>query len=90
MQTQQKLTFNDGTVFDNSRVSESAYGLYMFFGGGQTMREVIAVLSDPDKTSKILYDYNTATLVFEGYTEIYAINRTGNSITAIMQKDGGE
>lgn len=90
MQTQQKLTFEDGPSFNDCRASESAYGLYLFFGGGQTMHEVVSVLNDPEKTNVITYEYNSATLVFEGFTEIYAINKTGNSITAIMQKVGDE
>ena len=86
MQNQQKLTFKDGTVF-NGRASESAYGIYLYIEG-QTVNEVVSILSDSEKTSRIEYECNSAVIVYEGYTEIFSIGKTGEAVSAILQKGG--
>lgn len=86
----QSLTFDDGTVFESSKAMESIYGLYLYFGGGQGMTDVVSVLSDNKKTKRIQYDYYKVKLVFEGYTELITISDEGNAITAIMGKVGAE
>ena len=86
---EQNLTFNDGTVFENSHAMEMGNGLYVYFGGA-SMLDVLQVLSDSEKTSRIEYNYNKVTLVFEGYTKPKTINDEGTAITGILEKDGAE
>ena len=84
----QSLTFNDGTTFENSRAMEMGKGLYVYFGSGISMVDVLLTLADSEKTSKIQYNYNKVTLTFEGYTKPVTINDDGAAIAAILAKDG--
>jgi hypothetical protein len=67
---------------------ESGNGLYLYFGGGISMMDVILLLSDSNKTSRIQYTYGKVELVFEGYTKPVMINDEGTAITAMLVKDG--
>jgi hypothetical protein len=67
---------------------ESGNGLYLYFGGGISMMDVIRILSDSNKTSRIQYTYWKVELVFEGYTKLVMINDEGTAITAMLVKDG--
>jgi hypothetical protein len=67
---------------------EMENGLYVFFGGGLSIIDVLLILSDNDKTSRIQYTYWKVELVFEGYTKPVMINDDGTAITAILVKDG--
>jgi hypothetical protein len=82
------LTLNDGTVYQDSYASESCYGLYVRFGGGLSMIDVLLILADSGKTSRITYTCNKVEIVFEGYTKPVAINDEGNGvITALLKKE---
>lgn len=85
---EQSLTFNDGTICKDSHAMESRNGLYLYFGGGISMMDVIRILSDSNKTSRIQYTYWKVELVFEGYTKLVRINDEGTAITAMLVKDG--
>jgi hypothetical protein len=67
---------------------EMENGLYVFFGGGLSIIDVLLILSDNDKTSRIQYTYWKVELIFEGYTKPVMINDDGTAITAILVKDG--
>jgi hypothetical protein len=67
---------------------ESGNGLYLYFGGGISMMDVLLLLSDSNKTSRIQYNYWKVELVFEGYTKPVMINDEGTAITAMLVKDG--
>jgi hypothetical protein len=66
---------------------ESRNGLYLYFGGGISMMDVL-LLSDSNKTSRIQYTYGKVELVFEGYAKPVMINDEGTAITAMLVKDG--
>ena len=85
---EQSLTFNDGTICKDSHAMEMGNGLYVYFGGGLSIIDVLLILSDNDKTSRIQYNYNKVTLIFDGYTKPVTINDEGTAITAILAKDG--
>jgi hypothetical protein len=67
---------------------ESGNGLYLYFGGGISMMDVLLLLSDSNKTSRIQYTYGKVELVFEGYTKPVMTNDEGTAITAMLVKDG--
>ena len=85
---EQSLTFNDGTIYKDSHAMESGNGLYLYFGGGISMMDVILLLSDSNKTSRIQYTYWKVELVFEGYIKPVMIHDEGTAITAMLVKDG--
>ena len=85
----QSLIFNDGTVFENSHAMEMGSGLYVYFGGA-SMLDVLQILSDREKTSRIQYNFNSVELVFEGYTKPKLINDEGTAITGLLAKEGAE
>ena len=85
---EQSLTFNDGTICKDSHAMESGNGLYLYFGGGISMMDVILLLSDSNKTSRIQYTYWKVELVFEGYIKPVMIHDEGTAITAMLVKDG--
>lgn len=85
---EQSLTFNDGTICKDSHAMETRNGLYLYFYGGISMMDVIGILSDSNKTSRIQYTYWKAELVFDGYTKPVMINDEGTAITAMLVKDG--
>ena len=85
---EQSLTFNDGTICKDSHAMESRNGLYLYFGGGISMMDVIRILSDSNKTSRIQYNYWKVELVFDGYTKPVMIHDEGTAITAMLVKDG--
>ena len=84
----ESLTFNDGTKCKDSHAMEMGNGLYVYFGEGTSMIDVLLILSDSNKTSRIQYNYYKVQKVFEGYTRPATINDDGKAITAILEKDG--
>jgi hypothetical protein len=84
---EQSLIFNDGTKCEDSHVMEMGPGLYINFGGGISMSEVLQILSDSERLSRIQYVYGKTKLVFEGYVKPVTINDEGTAITGILEKE---
>lgn len=82
----QTLTFNDGTTVDGT-IMPDGYGqqIYVYLTGMNLMQGFM-LLSDPTKTGRIVAtSYETET-VFEGYTELSAINNQFGNCNATLRK----
>lgn len=84
----QYLKLNDGTILKDSRAMEGVTGLYVNIQDPDTnLIAAFGLLSDPDKTARIVYHYYKAELTFEGYTRIKSIQDEGGMITAMLKKE---
>lgn len=87
----QYLKMNDGTILAESKAMEGVNGLYVNIQDPDTdLITAFGILSDPNKTKKIVYHYYKADLTFEGYTKIKSIQDEGAMITAMLLKGEDE
>jgi len=82
------ITLNDGTLL-NGR-GNLDYGQLFLYVKNLTVRDGIALFNDTGKTLRIvLNSYGTET-IYEGYTEITAINKIGENFNVVLTKAEGE
>ena len=72
----------DGTVIESAYVRESLGKLWFYIENGMTIQQVFALMGDPEKTARILYNEHEYT----GYTNIYSIQRDGDLISGGIDK----
>ena len=84
---EESLTMNDGMVLERSSAILS-WNLFVYLRE-VGFREAIEMLTDPEKTARIVYTRNSGEqAVFEGYTRLTAITDEGNGlVTAVLRKD---
>jgi len=82
------ITLNDGTLL-NGR-GNLDYGQLFLYVKKLAVREGIALFNDPEKTSRIVLNSYGAETVYEGYTEITAINKIGENFNVVLAKAEGE
>lgn len=81
------LKLNDETVLKDSRAVESVNGLFLSIKDPDCgIVDVFNKLADPSKTKKITFHYYKVELVFDGYTQIVAIQDEGNLISVVLKK----
>ena len=82
----QTLTFDDGTVV-NGTIMEDGYGqqIYVYLTGMNLMQGFM-LLSDQSKTSRIVATSYETEKVYEGYTELSAINNQFGNCNATLRK----
>ena len=84
----QTLTFNDGTILENSYAIESDVGLFLYIRSGNTLLEVATLCADPENTKKIVEDAGDGTTTIRGYKKLTAVRDEGNGlITAQLKKN---
>lgn len=83
----QTLTFNDGTILENSYAIESDVGLFLYIRSGNTLLEVATLCADPDNTKKIVEDGGEKKTI-RGYKKLTAVRDEGSGlITAQLRKN---
>lgn len=79
------LTLNDGTVLNDSSAIESDRSLFLYIYN-LTLEEVFPLLTDSEKTERIIYTQGTER-IFLGYTKLIALRDEGNNLTtAVMRR----
>lgn len=80
------ITLNDGTVVDGT-ILDNNDGVKIFvYLTGKTLAEGYMLMSDNAKTERMTFHEYDIDTVFEGYTEIVAINTTTISCNLVMRK----
>lgn len=87
MDSIQKLTLTDGTVYENSRALESSDMLYVYVKDGSDIRKVGLDFLKPKKVREIKFTYGDAEIVFSGYTEVTLLKDEGTFISVILKKE---
>ena len=83
----QTLTLNDGTLLENSDAIETDVGLFLYISAGLTLLEVATLLSDPEKTKKIVYTSGTDKTTFRSYKKLTSVRDEGTGrISATLRK----
>ena len=70
-----KIILADGTVIENAYVLQSIGRLWFYFTNGMNIREVFALMADPEKTERITMIRGETETVYEGYVSILNIMR---------------
>ena len=82
----QTVTLNDGTVL-NGTIIESGYNDYiLIYIDGMSIAQGFALFSDASKTSHIVYHNYERRLVYDGFTELSAINNEFGNCNVMMRK----
>ena len=87
MDSIQKLTRKDGTVYENSRALESSDLLYVYVKDGSDIRDVGLNFLDPEKVQEIKFTYSDAEIIFRGYTKVTLLKDEGTFISVILKKE---
>ena len=76
----QRLILNDGTTIENGDAGYSDGSLWLFFTG-YTMQEMAGMFLDPEKTSKIVYQYGDMSAEYDNFTncKTMTIDTDGNN-----------
>lgn len=87
----QKITMNDGTVFDNSGCGYSEGFLWCYLTG-YALQDVAGTFFNADATGHIVYEYPLETIEYDGYTSVKAMMATekGCSICLCKNTTGGD
>lgn len=75
----------DGTILENTYVRESSGKLWFYVQNGMSIQEVFALMSDPEKTERIIQNDDTEHPVV-GYVNIYSIQRNDTLISGGIDK----
>ena len=78
------LTLNDGTVLSGHCI-QSDLNLFVYLYG-MSMADGFALFSDPNKTIRIVENNRGNEHVYEGYTELRAINSEYGNCNMTMRK----
>ena len=80
------LTMNDGTVL-NGHILEDGYGQVIFvYLDGMSLMDGFMILSNPAKTARIVANNHEVETVYEGYTQLDAINNQFGNCNATLRK----
>lgn len=80
------ITLNDGTVV-NGNILDNGDGIIIFvYLFGLSLAEGFALFSDTNKTSRIIANEYDVETVYEGYTNISAINTEFGNCNLVMRK----
>ena len=80
------LTLNDGTVV-NGHILDGGDGQTIFvYLDGMSIYEGVTLFHDPLKTSKITELRYGVEHIYEGYTELYAVNHEYGNCNIVMKK----
>lgn len=71
--TGRRLIFNDGTVIENGEAGYSDGTLWLWFAG-YTMQDAAAIVFDPNKTCKIVFQYGEMEDEHTGFTSCHVLS----------------
>lgn len=81
-----ELKFNDGTILTGSYAALTNTALFLYIQNGMTIVELFPILTDPTKTSEIVYGENTEhPQIYTGFTKLQSISVGVNGlVSAVM------
>ena len=77
----EKLILNDGTELENSHVLLSGTTLW-FYLNGVTFNEAYELMSDPEKTGKIIAEYYGSVAEYDSYTDLFCLRREDDGMVS--------
>lgn len=84
-----RLILNDGTVIENGEAGLSSNFLWLWIPiSFATMPEVVSIVFDKLKMSKIVFQFGEMENVFVGYTACISISMDTDNISVCMVKEG--
>ena len=84
-----QLILNDGTTIDGGEAGYADGFLWMWFGG-MTLQEAAALVFDPVKTEKIIFQYGEMQDTYDGFTSCRSISiNTDGRISVCMTREVG-
>ena len=84
----QKLILNDGTELNNSYAAESIDYLFLYIDNGMTMLQVMMLMMDQNKISRIVYAAGDNETQYNDYTTVSSITAEyGGMISVSLRKN---
>lgn len=81
------ITLNDGTVIENNNLSVITDVLFVYVRHPElTMEELFLLFCDESKTVKITAEDDEKTEVYNGYTDLYFMNKDERQICFGLRK----
>lgn len=81
------ITMADGTVYENASILPLSEGRIITYWRGRTFDDVYTVLKSPENNARITaVEYGSET-VYEGYTELYALQKENGMVTACLRRE---
>lgn len=85
----QQLTLNDGTVLENSYAAETIDYLFLYIGNGMSIMQVMMLVIDPNKISRIVYSAGENMTEYTDYTTVQGITTEhGGMINVSLRRNG--
>lgn len=79
-----RLILKDNTVIENGTAGYSTGSVCLYFSG-MTMREAAdAMIENPEKTGKIIFQYGDQEEVYTGYTDCVNIGKNPDGEISVM------
>ena len=82
-----QLVLNDGTIIPDGNAGYADGFLWLWFAGF-TMQEVASMFLDPEKTSRIEYDYGDMQDVYEDFTNCTSISVSVDGNASVCMAKG--
>lgn len=83
----QQLELNDGTILENSYSAESMDNLFLYIRNGMNMMQVFMLLTDPQKTERIVYRSGDKMVEHNGFLNMSGINTEfGGLVSVVMRR----
>lgn len=82
-----KLILNDGTILEGSEAGYADGFLWLYLVG-LSIQQAAAIAFNPDKTRKIIFQYDTMQDTYDGFTDCVDIhmNYDGSQVAVCMKK----
>ena len=79
-----RLKLNDGTLLEGSEAGYAEPDVWCFLRDVDFGR-AYELFSDPEKTAFIRYQFGSTEIIYEGYTELNAIQKNSSGISVRMR-----
>jgi len=85
----QTLTLNDGTVLEDSYAAESLDCLFLYIGNNMNIIQVMMLMVDQDKISRIVYKAGEANQTeYMNYTTVSSISAEHGGMISVVLRRG--
>ena len=84
---EQRLTLNDGTIFENSSAAENGNGLWLYINSDFSFADLFAIVNNPEKTKRIIAENMEGKKTFRGYKDLFYVRKgDGGSVSVGIRK----
>ena len=86
--TGQRLILKDGTIIEGGRCGYADAHLWCWITG-YTMQQAAAIFLDPEKTSRIVYEYGEMSKEYDGFTVCTNLFIDNDGLVSVCLVKGG-